>query len=65
MEMNTKVAAVTLKVDEPAIPAAAPLTVVWPVLTLVASPLPLTVATDDADEVHFTDVVRSRVLPSA
>jgi hypothetical protein len=65
MEMDTKVAAVTLKVDEPAIPAAAALTLAWPVLTLVASPLPLTVATDDADEVHITDVVRSRVLPSA
>ena len=42
MVMDTKVAAVTLNVDAPEIPAAAAVMVHWPVATLVASPPTLT-----------------------
>jgi hypothetical protein len=65
MAMETNVAGVTVKVDEPPMPAAAALIVVWPVDALVASPLALAVATDGADELQVADVVRSSVLPSA
>jgi len=65
MAMETKVAAVTVKVEEPAMPTAAAAIVVWPVEALVASPLALAVATDGADELQVADAVRSSVLPSA
>jgi hypothetical protein len=65
MAMETNVAGVTVKVDEPPMLAAAAVIVVWPVDALVASPLALAVATDGADELQVADVVRSSVLPSA
>lgn len=65
MAMETNVAGVTVKVDEPTVLAAAAVIVVWPVDALVASPLALAVATDGADELQVADVVRSSVLPSA
>jgi hypothetical protein len=65
MAMETNVAGVTVKVDEPPMLAAAAVMVVWPVDALVASPLALAVATDSADEPQIADVVRSSVLPSA
>ncbi len=65
MAMETKVAGVTVKVDEPAMPAAAAAIMVWPVEALAASPLALAVATEGADELQVAEVVRSSVLPSA
>jgi hypothetical protein len=65
MAMETRVAGVTVKVDEPPMLAAAAVMVVWPIDALVANPLVLGVATDSADEPQIADVVRSSVLPSA
>ena len=65
MAMETNVAGVTVKVDEPPMLAAAAVIVVWPLDALVANPLALAVATDGADEPQIADVVRSSVLPSA
>jgi hypothetical protein len=65
MTMETSAAGVTVKVDEPAMPAAVAVIVVWPVDALVACPLALAVATDGTDELQVADVVKSSVLPSA
>ena len=65
MAIETNVAGVTVKVDEPTVLAAAAVIVVWPADALVASPLALAVATDGADELQVADVVKSSVLPSA
>jgi hypothetical protein len=65
MAMETNVAGVTVKVDEPPMPAAVAVIVVWPVDALLACPLALDVATDGNDEFQIADVVRSSVLPSA
>ena len=57
-------AAVTVRTAELlAIPNAAVMDV-WPATKLVASPFPLIVATDELEELHWTSVVKSCVLPS-
>jgi hypothetical protein len=65
MAMDTNAAEVTVKVDEPPMPAAVAVIVVWPVAALAASPVALTATTDGSEELQAADVVRSRVLPSA
>ncbi len=65
MAIETNAAGVTVKVDEPPTLAAAAVIMVWPVDTLVASPLALVMATDGVDALQVADVVRSSVLPSA
>ena len=65
MAMETNVAGVTVKVDEPPMLAAAAVIVVWPGEALVASAPALALATDGAEELQVADGVRSSVLPSA
>lgn len=64
MAIQINVAGVTVKMDEPPMPAAVAVIVVWPIETLVASPSALAVATDGNVELQLDDVVRSSVLPS-
>ena len=63
--MDTNAAEVTVKVDEPLMPAALAVIMVWPVAALVARPVALTVAVDGSEELQVAEVVRSNVLPSA
>src|SRR5258708_38612160 len=65
MTIETSAAGVTVKVDEPAMPAAAAVMTVWPVDKLVANAFEPAVATDGTDELQVADVVKSSVLPSA
>jgi len=65
IEIETRAAGVTLKELEPDTLAAVPAISVCPVDTLVASPLGEIDATDVIEELQFTEVVKSSVLPSA
>jgi hypothetical protein len=66
MAIETRVAGVTVNVDDPAmLPAAVAVIVAWPAEALVTNPVALAVATVGADELQFAEVVRSSVLPSA
>jgi hypothetical protein len=65
MAMDTNAAGVTVKVDEPAMPAAVAVIVLWPIEAPVASPVALRVATDGSEELQVADVVKSSVLLSA
>ena len=61
---ETKAAAVTVRVVEPEMPAAVPAIVAWPGAFPVTNPVPLLAATTVVDDVHTTEVDKSRVLPS-
>jgi len=64
MAMETNAAAVTVRPEVPATPAAVAVIDVWPVVALIASPLGPAVATDGVEELHVAEVVRLSVLPS-
>lgn len=66
--METKAAGVTVKAVDPLTVPAVAVMIVWPRATLAACPIfgavALMVATPATDELHTTEVVTSRVLPS-
>jgi len=64
IEMEARVAEVTVRVVLPEIIPEVALMVGAPVLTAVARPLPLTVAITGFDELQVTCVVISRLVPS-
>ena len=62
--IDTSDGAVTVKLVEPVTEPESAWIVVVPVVTLVARPAALIVATVVADELHMTELVRFRVLLS-
>jgi hypothetical protein len=63
-EIKVRTAAFTLSVEDPEIAPELAVMVVVPWATLVASPPLVIVATEVADEAHFTVLLRFCVLPS-
>jgi len=64
MDIEDRVARFTLKVVVPEILPEVAVMVVAPDATVVARPLPSTVATDESEEVQVTCAVISLVVPS-